>query len=135
MITPGVKFMFISTFFFAAMNLLVKVIPNIPAIEIVFFRSLVSLVLSFIILKRKQGEYLGQQQTCVTTSGGGGCCGPDTLFSNSSANSSCQCGHHTVSIANFYHHSWNFYCEGKSKALAMVIFCHGICWCLACIRI
>lgn len=39
--------MLLSTLFFTGMNLLVKMVPNIPAIEIVFFRSLVSLVLSY----------------------------------------------------------------------------------------
>jgi drug/metabolite transporter (DMT)-like permease len=44
--------MLLSTLFFTVMNLLVKMVPNIPAIEIVFFRSLVSLVLSYGFLAR-----------------------------------------------------------------------------------
>jgi drug/metabolite transporter (DMT)-like permease len=44
--------MLVSTLFFTGMNLLVKMVPNIPAIEIVFFRSLVSLVLSYGFLAR-----------------------------------------------------------------------------------
>jgi drug/metabolite transporter (DMT)-like permease len=44
--------MLLSTLFFTGMNLLVKMVPNIPAIEIVFFRSLVSLVLSYGFLAR-----------------------------------------------------------------------------------
>ena len=33
----GVTYMFIATFFFAFMNVLVKLLPNIPSVEIVFF--------------------------------------------------------------------------------------------------
>jgi drug/metabolite transporter (DMT)-like permease len=44
--------MLVSTLFFTGMNLLVKMVPNIPATEIVFFRSLVSLVLSYGFLAR-----------------------------------------------------------------------------------
>ncbi|HEX9650773.1 MAG TPA: DMT family transporter [Cyclobacteriaceae bacterium] len=51
-ITKGVRYMLVSTLFFTGMNLLVKMVPNIPAIEIVFFRSLVSLVLSYGFLAR-----------------------------------------------------------------------------------
>lgn len=51
MFTTGVKYMLLATFFFALMNVLVKMLPNIPAVEIVFFRSIVSLVLSYGFLK------------------------------------------------------------------------------------
>jgi len=64
--------MFIATFFFAAMNLLVKLIPNIPAIEIVFFRSLVSLVLSFIILKGNRVNIWGNNKPVLLLRGATG---------------------------------------------------------------
>ena len=43
--------MLLSSLFFAVMNVLVKLTPNIPAVEIVFFRSIISLVLSYGYLK------------------------------------------------------------------------------------
>ncbi len=57
MFTKGVQYMLLATFFFALMNVFVKLVPNIPAVEIVFFRSVVSLVLSYVFLKA-QGVYL-----------------------------------------------------------------------------
>ena len=72
MLTAGVRYMFISTFFFAVMNLLVKMIPNIPAIEIVFFRSLVSLVLSFVILKGARVNIWGNNKLVLLLRGGTG---------------------------------------------------------------
>ena len=51
MMTPGVRFMLYSTTMFAIMNLCVKLVPNIPAIEIVFFRSVISFILSLSILR------------------------------------------------------------------------------------
>jgi len=48
-----VKYMVMSVFFFSLMNLGVKFIPHLPPTEIVFFRSLISLVLSAQFLIRK----------------------------------------------------------------------------------
>lgn len=49
--TKGVWYMVMATFFFASMNACVKLLPHIPAVEIVFFRSLISFILSFTFLK------------------------------------------------------------------------------------
>ena len=46
--------MIAATFFFALMNVGVKYLSNIPAVEIVFFRSIVSLVITFSYLKAKK---------------------------------------------------------------------------------
>lgn len=43
--------MLFATLFFSLMNVAVKLLPHIPAVEIVFFRSVISLVLSIGILK------------------------------------------------------------------------------------
>ncbi len=45
--------MLLAGIFFAMMNVSVKFIPHIPAIEIVWFRSVFSLVFTFIVLGRK----------------------------------------------------------------------------------
>ncbi|MFC2125848.1 DMT family transporter [Bacteroidota bacterium] len=47
----GVFHMILAVFFFSLMNVAVKLIPHIPAVEIVFFRSIVSVVLSLAFLK------------------------------------------------------------------------------------
>lgn len=53
-LSKGVQFMIISTFTFALMKVCVKMIAHIPAIEIILFRSLISIVLCvFFFLKDK----------------------------------------------------------------------------------
>ncbi len=49
--------MLLATFLFSCMNVLVKFVPHIPAVEIVFFRCAISLVMSYAVLK-SQGIYL-----------------------------------------------------------------------------
>jgi drug/metabolite transporter (DMT)-like permease len=57
--TKGVWFMLFATLFFSIMNVAVKMLPHIPAVEIVFFRSVVSLVLSLGILKASKTNIWG----------------------------------------------------------------------------
>ncbi len=44
--------MLVATFFFALMNVCVKYVSHIPAVEIILFRSLISLVISLAMIKR-----------------------------------------------------------------------------------
>ena len=55
----GVKFMIISSFAFSLMHLCVKALPNIPVFELVFFRSFISLLISFTSLKSKNIPIFG----------------------------------------------------------------------------
>ena len=50
--TAGVKYILLSTIFFALMNVGVKMLDNIPAYEIVFFRALVTLIVGYGLIKR-----------------------------------------------------------------------------------
>ncbi|MDN5205365.1 DMT family transporter [Fulvivirgaceae bacterium BMA10] len=50
-LSSGVRFMLFASFFFALMNVCVKLLPGIPAVEIIFFRSIISLVMSLTVLK------------------------------------------------------------------------------------
>jgi len=43
--------MLLAGFLFATMNVFVKLVPNIPAIELVFFRSIISLIISASLLR------------------------------------------------------------------------------------
>ncbi len=43
--------MLLATFFFSLMNVAVKLLPHIPAVEIVFFRSVVAFLISIVLLK------------------------------------------------------------------------------------
>lgn len=51
--------MLISTFAFSLMTLFVKFIPDIHTFEIIFFRSLISLIISFVALRMKRIYPLG----------------------------------------------------------------------------
>ncbi|MDH4156418.1 MAG: DMT family transporter [candidate division Zixibacteria bacterium] len=51
-ITRGVKYILLSTVFFALMNVGVKYLAHIPAYEIVFFRALVSLIICYFLIRR-----------------------------------------------------------------------------------
>lgn len=53
-IPPAVRFMLLSTLSFALMNALVKYLVHFPTFEIVFFRSLSSLLITTAILKTKK---------------------------------------------------------------------------------
>lgn len=47
----GVKYMLVATFLFALMKVCVKMIPDIPSIEIILFRSVISFIISYIGIK------------------------------------------------------------------------------------
>lgn len=51
MMRRGVKYMLLSTFFFALMNVFVKHLSHLPAVEIAFFRSVASLGLSWVLIR------------------------------------------------------------------------------------
>ena len=65
----GILFMFIASFLFALMNVLVKFIPGIPAVEIVFFRSIVSLALSWYFLRRAGVSIWGNNRKLLVARG------------------------------------------------------------------
>ena len=65
----GAQYMIISSFAFSLMHLCVKALPHIPVFELVFFRSFVSLVLSFIALKKKSVSVLGNNRKILLARG------------------------------------------------------------------
>ncbi|MCG8306296.1 MAG: DMT family transporter [Cytophagales bacterium] len=70
--TRGVWFMLLATLFFSLMNVAVKLLPHIPAVEIVFFRSLVSLIISFVILKATNTNIWGKNHKLLILRGASG---------------------------------------------------------------
>ena len=51
--TVGIRYMLISVGCFAAVNLMVKYLPRLPATELVLFRSLITFAISYTLLKHK----------------------------------------------------------------------------------
>ena len=54
--------MIISSFAFSLMHLCVKGLPHIPVFELVFFRSIGSLIISYFSLKKKRGDVFGKNK-------------------------------------------------------------------------
>lgn len=67
--SKGVWFMLLATLFFSLMNVAVKLVPHIPAVEVVFFRSVVSLVLSVGILKISKVSVWGKNKKILILRG------------------------------------------------------------------
>ncbi len=73
--------MLIAILFFAAMNILIKAIPRIGPVEIVFFRSIVSFFISFITLKRLKVGIWGNNKKWLIIRGAAGSIGLLLFFS------------------------------------------------------
>lgn len=68
-ISQGVRYMLLATFLFACMNALVKLVPHIPAVEVVFFRCIISLVMSYAALKSQRVPVLGHNKPLLIARG------------------------------------------------------------------
>lgn len=62
MFSKGIRHMLVAGVFFSLMNIGVKYLDHIPAIEIVFFRSLVTLIISYFMIKRLKLSFLGKNK-------------------------------------------------------------------------
>jgi drug/metabolite transporter (DMT)-like permease len=64
--------MLLAVFFFSVMNVFVKLLPHIPAVEIVFFRSVVSLIISVAILRANRIYIWGKNYKWLILRGSSG---------------------------------------------------------------
>lgn len=71
-ITQGMAFMLLATLLFTCMNVLVKLVPHIPAVEIIFFRSVISLVMSYVALASQKVPVLGNNKKLLLLRGATG---------------------------------------------------------------
>lgn len=67
--TLGVWYMLLATFLFALMTVFVKLLPGIPVVEIIFFRAIVSLGLSYYGLRRARVAVLGNNKPLLMLRG------------------------------------------------------------------
>lgn len=65
----GIQLMLMATFFFSSMNVFVKLLPHLPAVEIVFFRSLISLVITIGFLKSSRSNIWGNNKKILILRG------------------------------------------------------------------
>ncbi len=68
-ISKGVIYMLIATFTFALMNVFVKAVPHIPAVEIILFRSVISLVISVALLRQQSVSIWGKNKPILIARG------------------------------------------------------------------
>lgn len=68
-LSPGVKYMLLATFTFTIMKVCIKAIPHIPAIEIILFRSIISLGLSLSVLIPKKISPWGKNKPILIARG------------------------------------------------------------------
>ena len=71
-LTPGVRQMLLSTLLFAGMNACVKQLHHLPALEIIFFRSIFSIVASYVALRRLGVAPFGNNYRLLISRGGTG---------------------------------------------------------------
>lgn len=69
LITPGVRSMFLSTLAFFIANACVKQVAHIPAMEIVFFRCIVSTVFCIVVLRQMRESIIGSNHTILVLRG------------------------------------------------------------------
>lgn len=67
--TPGIRHMLLSTFSFAIMNVLIKLVSHLPPMEIVFFRCFVSMLLCFQLIFKDKADWKGSNRTLLLARG------------------------------------------------------------------
>jgi drug/metabolite transporter (DMT)-like permease len=77
----GVRYMLFAGFVFTLMKVCVKLVPHIPAIEIILFRSLISLVISVYFLKKQNVSLWGNNKLILVFRGVAGAIALITFFS------------------------------------------------------
>ncbi|MEM9338433.1 MAG: DMT family transporter [Bacteroidota bacterium] len=79
--SQGVRFMLLASFTFTLMKVFVKLVPHIPAIEIILFRSIISLVISLFFLKKQKVNIWGNNKLILVGRGVAGAIALITYFS------------------------------------------------------
>ena len=65
----GVWYMAVATFLFALMTMFVKLVPNIPSLEIIFFRAVISVVICWWGIKRARVPMFGNNKPMLVMRG------------------------------------------------------------------
>ncbi|HSI78937.1 MAG TPA: DMT family transporter [Lunatimonas sp.] len=80
MSSKSVQHMLLAGIFFACMNVTVKFLPHIPAIEIILFRSIFSFIFTYLVLRKKNIPVLGTNKKLLILRGVVGSVGLITFF-------------------------------------------------------
>lgn len=77
----GLRFMLLSALFFSLMNVMARMVPRISAVELAFFRSIITAALSFSILRIKKESVWGNRPGLLLLRGAFGTVGLILYFS------------------------------------------------------
>lgn len=80
-LSNGIILMLLATFTFTLMKICVKLVPHIPAIEIILFRSVISLLICMYYLRQQQVSIWGNNKTILVLRGVTGAIALITYFS------------------------------------------------------
>ncbi|MEQ8471350.1 MAG: DMT family transporter [Marinoscillum sp.] len=80
-LSKGVQFMLLATFMFTLMKVCVKLVPHIPAIEVILFRSVISMVISVYYLQKQRVSVWGNNKPILILRGAAGAIALITYFS------------------------------------------------------
>ncbi len=80
-LSSGVVYMLLASFVFTLMKVFVKLVPHIPAIEIILFRSIISFVISLYFLNRQRVTVWGNNKLILLGRGVAGAIALVTYFS------------------------------------------------------
>lgn len=58
----SICFMLFSSFSFSSMQIIVKLLPTVPLMEKVFFRNIISLIFTFIVIRKQDLSFLGNKK-------------------------------------------------------------------------
>ena len=67
--SQGVKHMLFAVFTFSLMKVFVKTLSHIPVMEVILFRAIISLIISYVILKRQQVPIFGNNKKLLVGRG------------------------------------------------------------------
>ena len=68
-ISQGARFMLLASFTFTLMKVFIKLVPTIPAVEIIFFRSIISMGISLYFLRRQKVSVWGKNKPILVARG------------------------------------------------------------------
>ena len=80
-ISRGVSYMLLASFIFTLMKVFVKLVPHIPAIEIILFRSIISFGISIYFLRKQRVSIWGNNKSVLLGRGVAGAIALVTYFS------------------------------------------------------
>ena len=61
-ISPGVRYMLLAVITFSLMKVFVKTLSHIPVMEVILFRAIISLIISYIILRKQRVPIFGNNK-------------------------------------------------------------------------